>query len=254
MHKKYFFFDIDGTLAPDGTLQMPARTVQCLQKLRQNGHFTALATGRLQSNAMEFAVQHGFSTVVADGGQSVTLDGTLLYMESLPVEQCATLCDGLDKQGIPWAVNVENATIRLSRDSRFEQTAGDSYFETRLIPDLAVGQLPAVYKVFIACTPTQQGQIDLCGLPAVRFSPHCLYIEPTDKAKGIRRVMDALGAPYEDVVVFGDGTNDQNMFCPVWLSIAMGNACQALKDAADYVTGDCADSGIWDACQHFGWI
>lgn len=254
MRKKYFFFDVDGTLAPGGTLQVPASTARCLEKLRENGHFTALATGRLQSNALAFARAHGFEAVVADGGQSATYRGEILFMDSLPVDDCAALAARLDGLGIPWAVNAENDTVRLSRDGRFEQIAGDSYFETRIVPGLDVAALPAVYKMFLACTPEQEAAVDFCGLPTVRFTAHCLFIEPTDKAGGIRRLMAALGAPEEDVVVFGDGTNDRNMFCPGWTSIAMGNACAELKAAADYVTTACDRDGVWNACRHFGWI
>ena len=47
MHKKYFFFDIDGTLSTGLTTMMPESAVKALAQLRANGHFTAIATGRL---------------------------------------------------------------------------------------------------------------------------------------------------------------------------------------------------------------
>ena len=68
MHRKYFFFDIDGTLSIGQTMVMPESAVRCIERLRENGHFTALATGRLQASAAHFAAQHGFSDFVADGG------------------------------------------------------------------------------------------------------------------------------------------------------------------------------------------
>lgn len=46
MHKKYFFFDIDGTLSTGLTTMMPESAVKALAQLRANGHFTAIATGR----------------------------------------------------------------------------------------------------------------------------------------------------------------------------------------------------------------
>lgn len=58
MQKKYFFFDIDGTLSVGQTMVMPESAVRCLEQLRANGHFTALATGRLQASAARFAAQH----------------------------------------------------------------------------------------------------------------------------------------------------------------------------------------------------
>ena len=71
---------------------------------------------------------------------------------------------------------------------------------------------------------------------------------------GIKAIMDYLGADYKDVVVFGDEKNDLSMFRDEWTSIAMGNAIEALKEKADYVTDDCDKDGIYNACRHFGWI
>ena len=54
--------------------------------------------------------------------------------------------------------------------------------------------------------------------------------------------------------LFGDGMNDLCMFGQGWLSIAMGNARDALKAKADYITTDVDKDGLWNACKHFGWI
>ena len=67
-------------------------------------------------------------------------------------------------------------------------------------------------------------------------------------------MLDVLGASDEDVAVFGDGTNDVCMFGQGWLSVAMGNACAALKEKADYITTPVDQDGLWNACRHFGWI
>jgi len=55
VNRKYFFFDIDNTLAvwPDGTI--PESAQYSLQYLQDTGHHVALATGRLQADAMRFA-------------------------------------------------------------------------------------------------------------------------------------------------------------------------------------------------------
>lgn len=92
------------------------------------------------------------------------------------------------------------------------------------------------------------------GVPHVRYNSDTIFIEPMDKQRGIRYMMDLLNAPIEDVVVFGDGYNDVSMFLPQWTSIAMGNAREVLKQRADYVTTNCDDDGIQKACEHFGWI
>ena len=48
MNRKYFFFDIDGTLAvgTPGDQYIPKSTQYALKQLEAQGHFIAIATGR----------------------------------------------------------------------------------------------------------------------------------------------------------------------------------------------------------------
>ena len=83
-NKKYFFFDYDGTLAVPRTRSIPQSTLEALDELRAQGHFIALATGRLQVNAVDYIDSAGITNIVADGGYSVTLNGELKWMEGFP--------------------------------------------------------------------------------------------------------------------------------------------------------------------------
>ena len=53
--KKFFFFDIDGTLRSRVHDNYSDSTLEALHLLRKNGHFVALATGRIQDDAKELA-------------------------------------------------------------------------------------------------------------------------------------------------------------------------------------------------------
>ena len=55
-------------------------------------------------------------------------------------------------------------------------------------------------------------------------------------------------------MAFGDSMNDYEIIREAGLGIAMGNACEELKNAADYVTDDIDRDGLWNACRHFGLI
>ena len=53
-----------------------------------------------------------------------------------------------------------------------------------------------------------------------------------------------MAVPTAGTAVIGDGENDVDMFAQAGLSIAMGNANAAVKDAADFVTGSNEDDGV----------
>ena len=231
MSRKYFFFDIDGTLSTGLTTMMPDSAVKCLDLLRQAGHFTAIATGRLQASAKTVADRYGFTNIVADGGWSVTIDGKILEMQSLPADECIRF---IDKNYLP--------------------LAPENYFPVLWDPRYDYHALDHLYKVYFRCAVGEEASMQSGSLPLVRYNPDVVFVEPKEKQRGIRRVQEMYGIPDEDIVVFGDGMNDLCMFGQGWLSVAMGNARPELKEIADYITTDVDKDGLWNACRHFGGI
>ena len=70
----------------------------------------------------------------------------------------------------------------------------------------------------------------------------------------MKRLADALGISMADTVAVGDSNNDSEMLQCAGISIAMGNAIEAIKDMADYVTTDVMADGIWNALAWLGVI
>lgn len=56
MEKKYLFFDIDGTLTDRATGEIVPSAKDALQRLEENGHFVAIATGRAHYKAENFTL------------------------------------------------------------------------------------------------------------------------------------------------------------------------------------------------------
>ena len=76
--------------------------------------------------------------------------------------------------------------------------------------------------------------------------PHNLEINPkgVSKASGIREICDLLGIAMSEVVAMGDSLNDLAMVREAGLGVAMGNAQEALKEAADLVTVTNNENGV----------
>jgi hypothetical protein len=65
-----------------------------------------------------------------------------------------------------------------------------------------------------------------------------------DKAKALDTVLRPMGYVPEELMAFGDGQNDKSMLQYAGVGVAMGNAVQELKDAADEITVTCDEDGI----------
>ncbi|MGN0465347.1 MAG: HAD hydrolase family protein [Lachnospiraceae bacterium] len=254
--KKYFFFDIDGTLVPvSGARDIPESTKKALQELREKGHFCAIATGRSHCLAEPQRMDLEFENMVCDGGNGIVLDGKLIGIEPLDRELCIQLAKQCDERGITWGVSVEDKPMRLTKYQAFIDRADNFYQRSTLVEDLDIESFPQILKMFVACDPGVEKDIPaLHILPWVRYEDAFIFVEPTDKAVGIRKVQEIYHIDDEDIVVFGDGMNDVSMFLPQWKCIAMGNAVPELKERASFVTKNAADDGIVYALKHFGWI
>jgi len=64
------------------------------------------------------------------------------------------------------------------------------------------------------------------------------------KASGLQHVAEALGLTAADALAVGDGRNDLEMFEWAHRGVAMGQAIQAVLDAADDTTGSVYEDGL----------
>ena len=255
--KKYFFFDIDGTLAvgTPGDQYVPESAKKTIKELEAKGHFVAIATGRSYAMAVNHMKELGFKNMVSDGGNGITINEKLIEIKPLDYDKCLALIDECKEKGFIWAISPDNETRRLAPDNRFYDFTHDIYMDTVVEEGLDPRNYDQIYKVYVACFSPEEEKLEtLKELPWCRFHKEYLFVEPGDKSVGIKAIVDHFGGDYKDVVVFGDEKNDLSMFSDEWTSIAMGNAIDELKAKATYVTDDADKDGIYKACQHFGWV
>ena len=241
MNRKFFFFDIDGTLAvgTPGRQYIPESTKKAIRMLKEQGHFVAIATGRSYAMAVDHMKELGFENMVSDGGNGITINNELITIKPLDYQKCLNLINECKEKNFIWAISPDNKTRRLAPDSRFYDFTHDVYMDTEVVEGLDPINYEQIYKVYVACfAPEEQKLETLKELPWCRF--HKEYSFAPDE--------------YFDAVVFGDEKNDLSMFRDEWTSIAMGNAIDELKEKATYVTTPCDQDGIYNACVHFGWI
>jgi Cof subfamily protein (haloacid dehalogenase superfamily) len=72
-----------------------------------------------------------------------------------------------------------------------------------------------------------------------------------NKAKGIMTVCERLGISMDEVIAMGDSLNDMAMIEAAGCGIAMGNAQEAVKEAADWVTDTNVNNGVAKAISHW---
>ena len=83
----------------------------------------------------------------------------------------------------------------------------------------------------------------------VRWHPAFTDLIPADggKAVGMQVMLEHFGWTKDNAIAFGDGGNDVDMLRFAGIGVAMGNATDEPKAAADYVTDSVDDAGIANA-------
>ncbi|GAA4719292.1 HAD family hydrolase [Promicromonospora umidemergens] len=241
--------DIDGTLL-DHDGKVPAGTVDALDLVRAAGHEVVLATGRSLVGLMPVATRLGLVD-----GFAVCSNGTLTVR--------------LDPS-IPSGYVIDDA--RRFDPGRVIRRA------LELVPGVRVGveevgwgwRVNALFDAGMLNGPQKQTPVaELCAAPATRVALHSpgitqhlrtlaatgvtatpagtdwvdLTVAGTSKATALERLRQRLRIPSRATVAVGDGHNDRDMFGWARRSYAMGHAAQAVRDAADAVTGTIAEHG-----------
>ena len=256
---KAAFFDLDGTLVPYGEPGMTARLREDLFELRRRGIMTILATGRgkhdLKNIGMLGDVE--FDSYITYNGYCC-YDNDGIY-RSTPMSQsdlkaaCAVLREHPEIVAI---VEGENGNFFTRMDDEIQEkykAVSPKAYPVRPAEE-SIGE--AVYQVvpFI-----ERGMEDLFlsvmpGCIATRWSEYATDVIPkgNGKADGIRAALERYGLKAEETIAFGDGENDIPMLQICGIGVAMGNAGQLVKDAADYVTLSVHEDGVSAALRHFG--
>ena len=75
-----------------------------------------------------------------------------------------------------------------------------------------------------------------CSLDAIN--------EGVSKGSAIEKLLEILKIDKKDSICFGDYINDLDMFDTCGYKVAMENACDEIKEKADYVTFSNNDNGV----------
>lgn len=257
MRKKYFFFDIDGTLTDRATGKIVPSAREAVKKLQEAGHFVSIATGRAAYKSVGFARDNGFANMVCNGGHGIYIDGALKENEPIDYHKALAVYRQALSLGYGVLCAMDDSEKVYARDFTFYEQAGVRKEPTVYIIDekFDPADWKAIYKLYVSVPAGEEDRLTLMDtLGSLRFVPDYLMFQWDDKKRGILRMLELTGGVPEDVVVFGDDTNDLVMFDPLFLCVAMGNGTHALKDKADIVSPANVDDGIWKTCLDQGWF
>ncbi|KAB7707911.1 Cof-type HAD-IIB family hydrolase [Bacillus aerolatus] len=254
---KIVFFDIDGTLL-DHDKQLPEKTKEAVRLLRDKGVYTAIATGRAPFMYEDLRKELDIHSFVSFNGQYVVFEDEVIYLNPLAVDALERLNECANKLEHP-LVYMNEKVMRANhpKHTYIEESLGSLKFpHPESAPDFY--KESELYQTLIFCEESDESYYreQFPEFTFIRWHPYSLDILPAggSKAEGIKKMMERLKFKMEDVYAFGDGLNDIEMLKLAGTGVAMGNALPPVKKAADMVTTDVAEDGIYLALEKLNLI
>lgn len=256
---KLAVFDIDGTLIGAGRQPSPA-TLAALRRLHEAGVRVAPATSRPYQVAMRPFAEAGITAdaIVSAGADVRLADGGVVRQTPLPPAFATFVAELCDRAR--WPAMLANAhTIYQRYDGDPPEWASRAPAFMSLVPSLA-GAAPREPLVLLSVVDPADSHLRELGEwdgevnvdSAYSFDGQWMVTATNataDKGEALLLLCAALGIPPEDVVAFGDAEVDLPMFAVAGISVAMGNASEAVKAQADMVTASVDEDGVAEAIR-----
>lgn len=264
MNYKLIAMDLDGTLNNDQKV-ITEKTKAALMAAQKNGIRLALASARpspglfkerdilrLQDHAGILMSYNGGRIVDAATGKvlfetSMDLQETkqvLRQLENLPVTPI--LDDGVqfyvtDKNGFKVDYECKNNNMICSEVENLADFL--TFTPIKILMSVQPEELKTVQQQIADFLPQ--------SLTVVQTAAFYLEVIPKviNKGQGIRDICKVLNISPAEVISFGDAENDIPMLRAAGMGVAMGNAAEAVKLAADMVTLSNNDDGIAAALE-----
>ena len=254
---KAAFFDVDGTLLSHKTKQVPPSAIAALEALKAKGIRCIVATGR-QIHQMDALPMGG-----------VTFDGYITMNGQLTMDENRRELYGMPLEGevLDYARKLfeekEVPVIFVERDRLYVNAEGQRVTEVQTsisskVPPVGRYEGRNVYQACVYITGEEEAVLEpIRGKCVVtRWHPGGVDIIASGGGKrtAVERYCRDNGWKPEEIIAFGDSDNDLEMIRYAGIGVALGNAEEEVKAAADYVTADIDDDGVAKALEHFGLI
>jgi Cof subfamily protein (haloacid dehalogenase superfamily) len=254
--------DVDGTLVTKEKILTP-RAIAAVEKLRARGIVFAITSGRPPKGMQMLIEPLAIDTPIAgfNGGLWVNPDLSIIEARTLPREVAEQTVAMLQEDGLDvWVYSGEDWLVRKEDAPHVAREQWTVKFPPKITADFGKALDTAVKIVGVSddlsrVEATEKRVQDALGdnASAARSQPYYLDVTHPEANKGfaIGYLAKHLGIPEQSIATIGDQPNDTLMFRKSGLSIAMGNASDAVKKQATQVTTSSEEEGFANAVEKF---
>lgn len=265
MNYRMLVLDLDDTLLKDDRT-VSELTRRRLLEAQQQGMIVVLASGRptyaMQHLAKELCLAEYGGYLISFNGARITscADQHILLSVDISHAQMCKLFDLAQEHGVYIQTYTEDH-ILVSKDNEYTQIEKEiTGMDVIECADFKAEIPKTAVKAMMLEHPDRLKEVEKALRPVVENELYMTITKPfflefmnpaVDKGKSLVTLAQHLNVPMEQVIAVGDSYNDISMIKAAGLGVAMGNAVEAVKQAADYETADNEHDGVARVVERF---
>ena len=273
---KVIFLDVDGTLI-NYEAKMPKSAAIAVTKARENGHKVYICTGCSKAEILKRDLCD-LDGMIGGNGAYVETDNKVILHQGLSKEDVKHIVDWCNDRKLGFY--LESNSGMYCNDYMLEQgpstmrkyvlgkgaseidanTKSHSFVSSFILlkgDELYRDDVNKISFILSSYQDHLDSKIEFSHLVANTWggkNEEALFgdLGPTGitKRTAIEALLDYLHVSKEDTISFGDAKIDLSMFECCGFNVAMGNGGKEIKEAADYITDDVNQDGLYKAFEY----
>lgn len=266
--KKYrlLVLDLDGTLT-NTKKEITEHTRSILMEAQEKGVKIVLASGRPTYGVVPIAEKlelkkYGGYILSYNGGEIINWQtGEMMYENVLPNDVLPYLYQCSKDNNFAIVTYKDKYVVTEHPDDEYVlKEAILNVMETKKVDNFLDAVDFPVAKCMIVGEATRLAELEKQMYEALkdkmgvyRSEPYFLELVPKgiDKAQSLAVLLQKIGYTREEMIAIGDGFNDKSMIEFAGMGVAMANAQEVVKQAANYITLSNEEDGVAAVVEKF---
>lgn len=274
--RKIVFLDVDGTLI-NYEAKLPASAADAVNQARANGHKVYICTG---CSKAEIEQRHlcDLDGMIGGNGAYVEDNGKVVMHHGLTKEEVKHIVDWCNERHLGFYLEANSGmycndymkeqgpetmikyALGKGADMEKAKKSSSGFVDGFILlhgEDLYREDVNKISFILSTYQDHLDSKVEFPTLEANTWGGKgelALFgdLGPSGitKKHAIEVLLDYLGADQKDTISFGDAKIDLSMFELCEYNVAMGNGGPEIKEAADYITTDVDDNGLYNAFKY----
>lgn len=263
---KLIALDMDGTLLNDDKV-VSEKNKEALKKAKELGVYVVLASGRPIDGLLKFLEE---LNLLGEDDYVLSYNGCLVQKTKTREAVCDVTLKGRDLKYLKkladeaglniHAFSKEKGLITPKENKYTTYEAHHNGIDFHIDDFSGIKDDEDIIKVMMIDKPEilDEGMKKLPSEVYEKYSvaksaPFFLefFNKEASKGIGVKLLAEHLGIKREEIITVGDEMNDYSMIEYAGLGVAMGNACEKIKEIANFVTDTNNNDGVAKVVEEF---